>query len=299
MPFDIGGFGQGVAGQLFGAGMGLLLEGHNDRRQRRQQEELQKLQIAGQKEMTDYNYAKQLQMWHDTNYSAQVAELEKAGLNPGLIYGMKGGGGVTTGSGGGSVQGATAPSGGGEAIAGAQMGIQLQLLNAQKELINAQRNKTNAEAEKISGPDTENIKADTANKILQQVINDFAGKEAKEMYERVNHPNRAIQSKTLQDELEARQGIAGTIYELWLEGKLYDKSVAEIENILLSNEKTKGQTRQIIKSMDLLEENIKGAKLDNVIKELESKLQTATGIDKNSPYWLKILGRLFVGLFNK
>ena len=53
--------------------MGLLLEGHNDRRQLRQQEKLQNLEIKGSKELTDYNAAKQLEMWKATNYPAQVA----------------------------------------------------------------------------------------------------------------------------------------------------------------------------------------------------------------------------------
>ena len=38
-------------------------------------------------------------MWKDTNYSAQMEELKKAGLNPGLLYGMSGGGATTIGTG--------------------------------------------------------------------------------------------------------------------------------------------------------------------------------------------------------
>ena len=180
-----------------------------------------------------------------------------------------------------------------------QHGLQLQMLQQQKDLLKAQTEKTKAEAEKISGPDTENVKADTENKILQKVINEFAGKEAKDMYERVKSPNRAIEAKTWEDELSARQGIAGNIYELWKEGKLYEKSTQEIEALLLSNAKTREEIRQIYKTMEIMEENLKGAKLDNVMKELEAKLQKETGIDRNSPAWLKILGRLFVGLTTK
>jgi len=45
-------------------------------------------------------YGKDLdyEMWLKTNYGAQVDQLKQAGLNPGLMYGMSGGGGVTTGS---------------------------------------------------------------------------------------------------------------------------------------------------------------------------------------------------------
>lgn len=288
-----------TAGQVIGAGMGMILGDRNDKRQREQQEYLQKLQIMGNKEMTDYQMKKQLEMWEATNYPAQIKQLEKAGLNPGLIYGMGGAGGATTGGSAAGVSGGSAQQNPGEIQQMMAMGMQIAQQAAQTELTKSQTEKTKVETEKIAGADTENIKADTANKILNSVILDYTGKESKEMFERVNQPNRAVQSETVEKELSARQGIAGTIYELWVEGKLYEKSVAEIENILLNNEKTKGQTRQIIKSMDLLEENIKGAKLDNIIKELETKLQTETGIDKNSPVWMKILGRLFVQLFNK
>lgn len=288
-----------TAGQVIGAGMGMVLGDRNDKRQREQQEYLQKLQIMGNKEMTDYQMKKQLEMWEATNYPAQIKQLEKAGLNPGLIYGMGGAGGATTGGSAAGVSGGSAQQNPGEIQQMMAMGMQIAQQAAQTELTKSQTEKTKVETEKIAGADTENIKADTANKILNSVILDYTGKESKEMFERVNQPNRAVQSETVEKELSARQGIAGTIYELWVEGKLYEKSVAEIENILLNNEKTKGQTRQIIKSMDLLEENIKGAKLDNIIKELETKLQTETGIDKNSPVWMKILGRLFVQLFNK
>lgn len=176
------------------------------------------------------------------------------------------------------------------------MGIQMGMLAAQTELIKSQTRKNNVEADKAEGVDTANVAADTENKILEGVIKDYTGREAKDQYERVKSPSRGIEAKTWQDELEARQGVAGTIYELWNEGKLKEKSVAEIESLLLKNAQTREETRRIIKSMDLLEEQIKGAKLDNIITDLEAKLQTQTGIDRNSPTWMKILGRLFVNL---
>lgn len=129
---------QAASGAIGGA-LGLAFGGINDARQYKQQKRLQELQIHGNKELTDYNYSKQMQMWRDTNYEAQMNELRKAGLNPGLIYGMSGGGGTTTGSGGGGgVSGAEAPKGGREmqemTTAAMGMGMQMQTLEIQKKL---------------------------------------------------------------------------------------------------------------------------------------------------------------------
>lgn len=141
---------------LIGGILGQVFAKSEDRRQLRQQGRLQELQIQGSKELTDYNYAKQLQMWKDTNYKAQVEQLEAAGLNPGLLYGMSGGGGTTTGSGAGaSVTGAQSKGGGGEMLALAQTGMGLALQRAQQANIEANTEKTKAEAAKIAGVDTE------------------------------------------------------------------------------------------------------------------------------------------------
>ena len=134
-----------------GAGLGLVLGGINDRRQVRQAERLQRLQIAGMKEMQDYTFNKELEMWKATNYGPQVQEMKAAGINPALLLGMKGGGAVSTGSPGGGPSASQAPAGGGEATAMAGMALQLGMMKATIE-------KTQAE--------TQNIQADTANKPL-------------------------------------------------------------------------------------------------------------------------------------
>lgn len=291
--------GMQAASNAVGGIMGLALGSINDKRQLKQQGKLQKQQIAGNKEMIDYQMAKELQMWQNTNYGPQMEQLKKAGLNPGLIYGMSGGGGATTGNATASVQGTSAPQGGREIQDMVGMGMQMQLLQAQKEVLQTQAEKNRADAAKTAGVDTANVQADTENKILQKIITEYTGKEAKDIYEQVSSPNRQIQAKTYQDELEARQGVAGNIYELWTEGKLKDKSIAEIEQILLGNAKSRAEKAKIMSEIDLLDQNIKGAQLDNIIRELETRLQTQTGIDRNSPAWMKVLGRLFVQLFNK
>jgi hypothetical protein len=69
-----------------------------------QQENQMELNMQGQQIQQD--------MWDYTNYGNQIKHMEKAGLNPALMYGMSGGGGTTAGSqGGGSAQGGSAVGG--------------------------------------------------------------------------------------------------------------------------------------------------------------------------------------------
>lgn len=133
----------GAAGAVFG----IATQGMNDRRQMRQQERLQNLQLQGNKQMLDWQKAKELELWKETSYPAQMAMMKKAGINPALMYGMGGGGGTTVGGSGGGVSGGSAPQGGGEIYGGMGMGI---MMKSQVELLKAQK---------------ENIEADTADKL--------------------------------------------------------------------------------------------------------------------------------------
>lgn len=130
------------------AGLGLVLGEYNDKRQLRQQGKLGEQQLGLNKRQMDYGKQLDYEMWEKTNYAAQVEQMKKAGLNPGLAYGMSGGGGTTIGGGAGNVSAPSAPQGGGEIMG-------LQLMGAQKQLIEAQTRKTEAETTKTAGVDTE------------------------------------------------------------------------------------------------------------------------------------------------
>lgn len=163
-----------AAGMLPGIGAGLALESHNDKRQIEMQRKLQNMQIQGQMEMGDYNFKKQLEMWEATNYPGQKAQIEKAGLNPALLYGMKGGGGVTTGSApaSGGVSGGNAPTGGKEILESTGMGLQMKMQQAQIENIEANTQKTKAETQNV--PLTgKNIESSTALNVLNKQIGEF------------------------------------------------------------------------------------------------------------------------------
>lgn len=288
----------GMADTTFNTMLGMALEKHNDRRQLRQQGKLSEQAMGYNKQMAMFNKGLELDQWKATGPVGQMEQYKAAGLNPALMYGMGGGGGATVGGSTGSgVQAGGAPSGGGEILGAHGMGIlQKGLAMANIKLMESQAKKNEVDAAKTAGADTKNTEADTANKVLDSVIKKYTGKALQDEYEIVKKNNYGKAETAYAAELEARQAIASNIYELWVEGKLKEKSVAEVEEVLLSNAKDRAQIKQIHKTMDLMEENIKGAKLDNIIKELETELQLKTGVDSKGPTWLKMIGRLIVNL---
>ena len=143
----------GIGGQIFGA--------MNDRRQLRQQKALTAMQMNADKEMTAYNKDVQMQMWRDTSYGPQKEQMEKAGINPALMYGMGGGGGQTANISSGNVGGGRASGNTGENVAMAGMGIDMALKQAQIRLMESQTNKTNVEADVTGGVGKDKIVADT------------------------------------------------------------------------------------------------------------------------------------------
>lgn len=194
MPF-LDQIAQGAAGGILGIGFGAI----QNQQQYHQQERLQELQIRGQQQMTDYNYGKELQMWHDTNYPAQVAELEKAGLNPALLYAKSGAGGATTGTPSANVTGGTAQKGNND-LAAEGMGLQMGLIKAQ----------------------TENVQADTQNKLAQtpktqaETTNIKAQQLLTEAQTRLTEVQTAFQYRSFDSRLE---NIDRTVEKLTQEAK--------------------------------------------------------------------------------
>lgn len=156
MPF-IEALGQQAAGQAAGnainEAMGIAFQPIKNKQQAKQARKLQDIQLEGEATRLQRNEALAMRMWENTNYPAQMEQLIKAGLNPGLLYGMGGGAGGTT---------AQAPSSGGTATAetakashGAEgMGIQAALLDAQRRNIEADTKNKLVDAAKKEGVDT-------------------------------------------------------------------------------------------------------------------------------------------------
>ncbi|AXH75057.1 MAG: DNA pilot protein [Microviridae sp.] len=171
-----------VAAGAGAVGLGIV----NDQRQINQQQKLQDMQIAGQKQMGLFNQGLAIDTWNKTNYPAQRAQMEKAGLNVGLMYGMGGGGGATTNTPTGNVTGAMAPSGGNEAHMAMDKALQMELQKAQIQNIEADTKVKEAEipvkgttadvnTAKVGeiGASIDNIKAQTATEQSKKALTDY------------------------------------------------------------------------------------------------------------------------------
>ena len=106
------------------------------------------LQYNYGQQAADAEYKRNLQMWKDTNFGAQRAEMEGAGLSVGLMYGN--GGGQAASTAGGSATQPNAPKINPVEVALQQqaMGLQLKQIEAQNKLASAETAKTLAEAKK-------------------------------------------------------------------------------------------------------------------------------------------------------
>ncbi len=127
-------------------GVDMAIEGSRNQRAFEQQQQLMGMQQKNQMQLNEQGMKLQKGMWDYTNYENQMGHMKRAGLNPALMYGMKGGGGVTTGSqGGGSAASGNAPGYNGMGIEGMMMGAQIEKMNAETQEIKARTGKEEQE----------------------------------------------------------------------------------------------------------------------------------------------------------
>lgn len=218
MPFDIAALGQQTASAGIGTIMGLALEKHNDQRQINQESKLQNLQLQGSKALTDYQFQKQLEMWKATNYSAQMEQLQKAGLNPGLLYGMSGGGATTTGGDAAKTDTGRAQQNPGEVQQLTAMGMQLGMNQAQTELLKAQKQNVDADTanKKAENPNIplqgENIKAQTG-KLIADTGNINMDTGLKAVQKEILDIDKIVKYGTIEDQIRIINGTANKIGE--------------------------------------------------------------------------------------
>lgn len=126
------------------------------------------LQYNYGQQAADAEYKRNLQMWKDTNFGAQRAEMEKAGLSVGLMYGNGGGQAASTAGGDGMQPSGPKMNPVEAALQQQAMGLQLKQIEAQNRLASAETAKTLAEANKIAGVDT---KGQELNNKWQEIEN--------------------------------------------------------------------------------------------------------------------------------
>lgn len=162
---------ENVGTGLFGQAMNLAFGGLYNKRQRNQQKKLGEIQLEQQKRMSMFQKDLDMQMWHDTNYEAQVEHAKNAGLSISHLMGKGGAGGATTGGGGMGIGSASAEGASQGTMAGMAMASQLALQKAQKENIEADTENKKAGAGKAT-EETEGQKIENTVKGTPQAIAD-------------------------------------------------------------------------------------------------------------------------------
>lgn len=230
-----------AAGSIFGSLMGNKMQ----QDQFGNQLTLMKKQHEYNEESANAAQKRAYEMWEDTNYAAQIEQMKKANLSPGLMYGQAGaGGGTVSGAQG---QGTSQPIDKSieMKLRGQELGLQLANLASQIKLNESQANKNNAEADKTSGVDTELAKTSIENLISQTK----------------NEKDRNVL--------------------IWAD-KRFKEAAADMQEASAKlasgqNEKIGYEIKQIEKSLDKMELEMNGIKLDNELKEkvMDSKIKEA------------------------
>ncbi len=157
----MGAVGAAVVGGLV-QGIGMGVQNKRNEKAFEQGQQYQQQQYQNQMGLNLQGHGLQKEMWDYTNYGNQMKHMREAGLNPSLMYGMKGGGGVTTGSqGGGSAASAQAPSQPNVDMSTAMMGMQMQLMKAQADNLDAKTNNEKEGVAKKLDAEVKNVMQDT------------------------------------------------------------------------------------------------------------------------------------------
>lgn len=82
---------QAGIGQMFGQAMDIAGSSIKGDIEEVRNNRMSKAAMEREKQMAQYYYDLSMKKWNDTGYGAQKKQMEEAGLNPGLMYGMGGG----------------------------------------------------------------------------------------------------------------------------------------------------------------------------------------------------------------
>lgn len=246
-----------TGGNLLGQSMGLLDIGGNRLRNKQieQQQKLTDMQIAANKELADYGMGISKEMFEATGYEAQREQMERAGLNPALMYGHAGGGGTTSSAGAGGASGGQASDEASMRMAQIQqqgMALQLSKLGSEIAINKAQAKKLDAEAKNIEEKTTteieqrdimiEALKQEGYGKWLDNIRKDFLNKpiadDTMEIY-----GNKIYGVTSLQKLSAFTQEVSAGIAK-----GLADAGNAEAQ-ALLNNERAKGYWTELLNAV--------------------------------------------------
>lgn len=234
-----------------------------EKRSNENQEQMLDIQWRNQRDLNQQGHNLQYEMWKKTNYSAQMEQMRKAGLSPGLMYGQSGAGGATTGSQGGG----SAASGNAAAPQQMEIGAMMQAAQAQKaqiELLDAQK---------------KNIDADTANKKAGTEYTSGAQTAKTEAETKTEGHEAAI--KYIESKYAEQK-------ESWGATKIENESRQQQVQANVAQNTAESAEKKI--EAEAKNESIQSAIMmaEKEIKEFEARL-TRDGISPNSPWYAKLL----------
>ena len=233
--------GSGIFG-IFGTALNQAMSDATQTQQWANQLKLMEIQNRYNEQMAQRNQERNKDLWDYTNYENQKKHMKNAGLNPALMYGMGGGGGVSAS--GAQGQGVTQPTDRSVEMGLKQQGLGLQLASiaSQVELNKSQAEKNKAEADKIAGVDTDvqkatmdNIIAQTSNEKIKKglIYADTRFKDAMEEITRSKVDEVGWNIKNLMKSLEiADKNIEATGLDNELKSRTMEANVKQAEETL-------------------------------------------------------------------
>lgn len=234
------------ANAIIGGAMGIATGAYGATNQQNRQKELMGISYGHQRNLNIQGQQLQMDTWKRTNYPAQIEMMRKAGLNPALMYGMKGGGGTTTGS----QTGGQAQAGQAQAFNPMDMS-NLMLVGAQIDEIKSRTDLNKALEKKAGGIETEGI--------AQQIKTE----EGRRLWMASQEEGQRIMNEI--NKASSRDQIGKHMAEFY-------KTMEEARSIAIQNEVDENTIDENIK---IKEEEAIGASLENLFKVENIKLTRA------------------------